>query len=105
MTGTAERPTTDGALFRYRVMANVVGVLLILLVIGVVIDSQPIKAVVGVIHGVFGYPLLLISVFDLWRRRRFPFLAVVLVGLAGTIPLLSFVAEHQVTARVRDGRF
>jgi hypothetical protein len=44
-------------------------------------------------------------VADLWRRRRFPVVAVLLVALAGTIPFLSFVAERQVTARVRDGRF
>jgi len=33
-----------------------------------------------------------------------PLLWIVLVALAGTVPFLSFVAERQVTARVRDGR-
>jgi hypothetical protein len=30
---------------------------------------------------------------------------VVLVAVSGLVPFLTFVAERQVTARIRDGRF
>jgi integral membrane protein len=109
MTGTTEAPATDGALLRYRVMAYVVGTLLVLLVCVAVPlkywgDSPRLTTVLGIAHG-YLYMTLLLTVADLWRRRRVPVVAVLLVALAGTIPFLSFVAERQVTARVRDGRF
>lgn len=109
MTSTTEATTTDGALLRYRVMAYVVGTLLVLLVCVAVPlkywgDSATLVHVLGVAHG-YLYMALLLTIADLWRRRRFPLQAVLLVALAGTVPFLSFVAERQVTERVRDGRF
>jgi integral membrane protein len=109
MTSTTVVPATDGALLRYRFMAYVVGTLLVLLVCVAVPlkywgDSPRLTTVLGIAHG-YLYMTLLLTIGDLWRRRRFPLVAVVLVALAGTIPFLSFVAERQVTARVRDGRF
>jgi integral membrane protein len=111
MTSTTDAPATDGALLRYRVMAYVVGTLLVLLVCVAVplkyaADQPTLTTVLGIAHG-YLYMTLLLTVADLWRRRRstFPLQWVVLVALAGTIPFLSFVAERQVTARVRDGRF
>jgi len=96
--------TTDGALLRYRVMAYVVGTLLVILVGGVIVSNRTIEVVLGTAHG-YLYMVLLLTIADLWRRRRFPLKAVVLVALAGTIPFLSFYAERQITARVRDGRY
>jgi integral membrane protein len=111
MTGTTgtSPETTEGALFRYRVMAYVVGTLLVLLVCLAVplkyaADEPTLTHVLGVAHG-YLYMALLLTIADLWRRRRFPLSAVVLVALAGTVPFLSFVAERAVTTRVRDGRF
>lgn len=106
---TTEAPTTAGALLRYRVMAWVVGTLLVLLVCVAVplkyfADAPRMTTVLGIAHG-YLYMTLLFTVGDLWRRRRFPLRWVVAVALAGTIPFLSFVAEHMVTARVRDRRF
>lgn len=85
-------------------MAYLVGTLLVVLVFGVIISNRPIKVVLGTAHG-YLYLVLLFSIADLWRRRRFPLKAVVLVALAGTIPFLSFYAERQITARVTDGRY
>jgi integral membrane protein len=96
--------TEGGALLRYRAMAYLVGTLLVILVIGVIIDNKTIKVVLGTAHG-YLYLILLFSIADLWRRRRFPLQAVILVGLAGTIPFLSFYAERQITARITDGRW
>lgn len=109
MTSTTAPEATDAALLRYRVMAYVVGTLLVLLVCVAVplkywADSPRLTTVLGIAHG-YLYMALLLTIADLWRRRRFPLVAVLLVALAGTIPFLSFVAEREVTARVRDGRF
>jgi integral membrane protein len=101
---TTALPATEGALLRYRVMAYLVGTLLVVLVFGVVIGNRTIEVVLGTAHG-YLYMVLLLTIADLWRRRRFPLQAVVLVALAGTIPFLSFYAEHEITKRVRDGRY
>jgi integral membrane protein len=95
------------ALLRYRVMANVVGVLLIALIIVAV----PLKyfahmpgpvTVIGTAHG-FLYALFLLAAFDLALRRKWTAKGTVLVLLAGTVPFLSFYAERTVTRKVRAG--
>jgi integral membrane protein len=94
------------ALLRYRVMAYVVGVMLIALVL----VAMPLKyfagmpgpvAVVGTAHG-FLYAVYLLAAFDLALRARWGMLRTLLVLLAGTIPFLSFVAERNVTRRMRE---
>ncbi|MER7008468.1 DUF3817 domain-containing protein [Dactylosporangium sp. NPDC000555] len=93
------------ALTRYRVVAWIVGVLLIVLTVGTVLKytagDETIVALVGPAHG-FLYMVYLVLAADLARRARWrlPFTAVVL--LAGTVPFLSFVAERFVTRRVRS---
>jgi integral membrane protein len=94
----------SGALLRYRVMAYLVGALLVVLFAGVVLDNDFITHVLGIAHG-YLYMLLLFAIFDLWRRRRFPLKVVVLVALAGTIPFLSFVAERKVTQGIKAGTY
>ena len=98
-----------GALLRYRVMAYLVGTLLVVLVCVAVplkyaADAPTLTTVLGVAHG-YLYVVLLLSIADLWRRLRFPLTMVVAVALAGTIPFLSFVAERKITACVRSGRY
>jgi integral membrane protein len=103
------KPAPGRDLLAYRVMANVVGVGLILLVLSLPYrywtseyHKEP-TAAIGFVHGML-YIVLLGTIAFLGLRRRFPVQWVVMVALAGTIPLLSFVAERAVTARVRDGR-
>lgn len=116
------------ALLRYRIMATVVGVLLVVLIlIGVplanfdgsgmwgVFPSTPalvtpgsdvqafgeaITEYLGVAHG-WLYMIFLVTAFLLGRRARWemPFLVVTLV--CGTVPILSFWAEHRATQRTR----
>jgi integral membrane protein len=97
----------DSALARYRVIAYVVGVFLLLLTVATVLDlgwHQPAMAsVVGPIHGVL-YMVYLVLTFNLAVRARWPWKYTVLVMLAGTVPFLSFVAERSVTHRVRAAR-
>ena len=112
----------------YRVMATIVGVLLVVLIlVGVplanfdgspmwgVFDRTPawvttgsdannlgevITTYLGVAHG-WLYMIFLFSAFLLSRRSGWdlPFTLVTL--LCGTIPILSFWAEHRATKRVR----
>jgi len=88
------------ALFRYRVIAWIVGVLLIVLFcIGLPLQfaagHRGVDRVVGIAHGVVFYPLYLLATVDLgWRSRMRP-VRLLLTLLAGTVPFLSFVAERE----------
>ena len=125
-SGTA--PTTteldhDGlrsALVRYRVLANVVGVLLVVLcLVGLplhwahLVDpawfpvgsdgerlGDAISQYLGVAHG-WLYMIFVLFAFLLSRKARWG-LGFTLVTLAlGTVPIASFWAEHRATRRVR----
>ena len=116
------------ALLRYRVMANVVGVLLVVLIlIGVplanfdgtgmwhIFPSTPeiwsqgstahevgeaITTYLGVAHG-WLYMIFLVMAFLLARKARWDLPVTVVTLACGTIPLLSFWAERRATRRVR----
>jgi integral membrane protein len=95
----------NAALTRFRVMAYTVGVLLLVLVcvampMKYLADRPTLVAVVGPIHGLL-YMVYLVTAFDLAVRARWPFVRTVLVLLAGTIPVMSFVAERKATAWIR----
>lgn len=98
-------PGIRGALTRYRVMAYVVGVLLVVLVL----VGMPLKYIwhddrvvtwTGVPHG-WLYMILLITAVDLGRRVRWSWTRLLLIALAGTVPFLSFVAEHYARKNVQ----
>ncbi len=108
---TSGRVRTDrgipGAFLRYRVLAWVVGVMLIALVL----VAMPLKylggtpgpvAVIGTAHG-FLYAVYLLTSFDLALRARWSAKGTLGVLLAGTVPFLSFVAERIVTRKTRAG--
>jgi integral membrane protein len=85
------------ALTRYRVMAYIVSIGLVILVcVGVPLrygaGQSGVVAVVGPLHGVL-YIVYLMTVLDLATRRRWPLLRIILVMAAGTIPFMGFVAE------------
>jgi integral membrane protein len=102
-----------GALLRYRVMAYVVGTLLIVLIcIGVPLkyltaDGSDLQQVgrwiteyLGITHG-FLYMGFLVVAANLAYRARFPIPFAVTILVLGTVPFLSFVAERMSTRRVR----
>lgn len=96
------------ALTRYRVIAWIVGVALILLVvIGMPLkygfDTPVVVETVGQVHG-FLYMLYLVAAFDLARRAEWPLKRMILVMLAGTVPFVSFYAERRVSAWVTAAR-
>jgi len=106
--GLAVDRRVSGALLRYRVIAWIVGVLLIVLFcIGLplqfVAGHRGVDRVVGIAHGMVFYPLYLLATVDLgWRVRMRP-VRLLLTLIAGTVPFLSFVAERE-TRRWVAGR-
>ena len=94
-----------GALLRYRIMAYLVGVLLVVLVcVGVpmkwIWHDETVVTWTGMPHG-WLYMVLLITAFDLGRRAKWSWKRLLLIALAGTVPFLSFVAERSATKDVR----
>ena len=100
-------------LLRYRVMANVVGVLLIILIpVGVPLKylattgttpqqlGEWITTYLGIAHG-WLYMIFLVTAFLLSRKARWDIPFTITTLLCGTIPIVSFWAEHRATARVR----
>lgn len=95
-----------GALTRYRVIAYLVGVgLIVLVLIGVPLEyaagKPQVVSVIGPIHG-FLYIIYVIAALDLSMKLRWPLTRTILICLAGTIPFLSFVAERKVTHEVEQ---
>ncbi len=97
----ARRTVSKGVLIRYRVMAYLTAVFLLVLVF-VAIPIQiwghdsTMEQIVGQIHG-FLYMVYLVVAFEITVRLRVPLVRLVLVLLAGTIPFGSFVAERWMT--------
>jgi integral membrane protein len=90
------------AVLRYRVMAYVTGVVLIVLCfVGIPLQIAGYPEVannVGVLHGIL-YIIYLVFAWLLARRLRLTLGPTVLMLLAGTIPILTFVVERWVTHR------
>jgi integral membrane protein len=117
MSSPRTTPTSPGSLSRtgaraegvatrligYRLAAYATGVMLLVLTTSVVLHygfGDHRLAWSGPVHGFFymGYLVTtaLLGTSMRWRPRR-----MVLVALAGTIPMMSFVAERSVTGEVR----
>ncbi|MCU1677074.1 MAG: hypothetical protein JWM93_1832 [Frankiales bacterium] len=95
--------TPSPVLTRFRVMAYVVGVMLLVLVL----VAMPLKyaahnaaavRVVAPLHGAL-FVLYVLATLQLSFTRRWPLARTVLVMLGGVVPFLSFVTERRV---VRD---
>ncbi|MBN0047791.1 DUF3817 domain-containing protein [Streptomyces actuosus] len=90
-------------LTRYRVMAYVTGVLLVLLTLGVIAKylldvngADGFTSVVGIAHG-WLYVIYLIFAFDLGSKAKWPVKKQLWVLLAGTIPTAAFFVERRVS--------
>ena len=94
------------ALLRYRVMAYLVGTLLVVLtLVGLplkyVYGDDRVVTWTGMPHG-WLYMILIVTAVDVGRRARWSWGRLLLIALAGTVPFLSFVAERSATKDVRD---
>ena len=96
------------ALRNYRVAAWVTGIgLLVLVFIAMPLkyffgEPRPV-ALVGMLHG-FLYMAYIVCTLILAERCRWRPLDALVILLAGTIPIASFVAERHVRRRVKEGR-
>ena len=96
-----------GILRAYRFMAFVTGVVLISGCIALILKyatslhMEPGTGYLWIAHG-WCYFTYVIVTATLGFRLRWPLLRYALVMLAGTIPTMSFVAEHYVTRAVRN---
>ncbi|MFJ6572999.1 DUF3817 domain-containing protein [Streptomyces sp. NPDC091292] len=102
----------QSVLTRYRVMAYVTGVLLVLLCLSMiakyVLDingAADVTRVVSIAHG-WLYVVYLVFAFDLGSKAKWPVAKQLWVLLAGTIPTAAFFVERKVSqelaAKVTD---
>jgi integral membrane protein len=86
---------------RYRLMAYVVGVMLIVVFIGLIPAINSMDKVVGPIHGAL-YIVYLLTVVNIAAKERLRFWTIVAMVVAGWVPFTSFIAERWVTRQVRS---
>ncbi len=89
------------ALQRYRILANVVGVVLVVFLLIAVplryLGGHPeLSETISPVHG-FLYVVYLGVTLDLARRVGWSARRTLLVALAGTVPFVSFVVERRMT--------
>ncbi len=96
----------SSVLTRYRVMAYVTGVLLVLLCLGVVAKygldmdgAASFTKVVGIAHG-WLFVIYLAFAFDLGSKAKWPMGKQVWVLIAGTIPAAAFIVERKITREI-----
>jgi len=106
---TRASAVTAGALLRYRVMAIVTGVLLIVVFagmlryVGVFEATESVETGLGIlaqVHG-FVYIVYVATVLQLWMQARWGYGRLATMFLGGIVPVLSFVIERRVTTEVR----
>lgn len=97
--------STRQRLLAFRILAWVTGVVLLALTVGMVLkygfDDGTVVATIGPVHG-FLYMGYIVATLMLAERCRWEPRKAVLVLLAGTVPVASFVAERKVTREVRS---
>ncbi|HVT65513.1 MAG TPA: DUF3817 domain-containing protein [Mycobacteriales bacterium] len=99
--------SVEGALLRYRIVAIIVSILLVVL-FGIGLPLQfagghdSVDQLVGVVHGAIFFPIYILLTLDLTRRVRMTPVQLVLTVLAGAVPIGSFYAERYTTRYVRE---
>ncbi|MEW9547270.1 DUF3817 domain-containing protein [Nonomuraea sp. NPDC050783] len=94
----------ESALKPFRVLAYVVGCMLLILCVAMVLrygfGNPALSKITAPIHGGF-YMIYLVTVMNLGMKARWswPYMAGVMLG--GTVPFLSFFIERRVTRRVQ----
>ena len=108
-TPTTEQAATAirkarGSLTRYRVMAIITGVMLLVLCVEMFFKYVvPVDVVIDYMgwvpfaHG-WIYVVYLVTVLDLWAKMRWGFGRLATMVVAGVVPVMSFVLEKKVHA-------
>ena len=100
----AEKAT--GALLRYRVMAIVCGVNLLLLILGYMpakylfdaLESNQWLIAIPIAHG-YLYIVYILTALQIGVQKKMSLIAILGLTLAGTLPIASFVAERRMMRR------
>ena len=94
----------NGALWRYRVLAWIVGTALVVLVfVGIplqIAGHNTVVKIAGATHG-FLFIVYLVAILDLTRRTRLRLTHMVAIMACGLLPFLTFVAERRTTKWVQ----
>lgn len=95
----------QAAVTRYRVMANVVGVLLVVLVfvampLKYIGDWPTLSSIVSPIHGL-SYMIYLAFAFDLYRKAGWPLSRMATMVAGGLVPFLAFWTERKILRELR----
>ncbi|MFG3436083.1 DUF3817 domain-containing protein [Nonomuraea sp. NPDC047897] len=94
----------ESALKPFRVLAYIVGVMLLVLCVAMVLrygfGNPDLSKITAPIHGFF-YMVYLVAVMNLGMKGRWSWPYMLGIMLGGTVPFLSFFVEHRVTQKVR----
>jgi len=91
----------EKALARFKFIAYLAGVVLILFTIEITLKYSGILEIpwFAQLHGIV-YMVYVVIAFDMSRKAKLSFRETFLVLIAGTIPVMSFVAESRIRRRV-----
>ena len=91
----------EKALARFKFIAYLAGVILILFTIEIVLKYSGIMEIpwFAQLHGIV-YMVYVVIAFDMSRRAKLSLRDTFLVLIAGTIPVMSFIAESKIRRRV-----
>jgi integral membrane protein len=98
--------TGNAALLRFRVMAIVCGVNLLLLILGYMpakyifdaLESNQWLIAIPIAHG-YLYIIYILTALQIGVQKKMPLYAILGLSLAGTLPVASFVAERRMMRR------
>ena len=91
----------EKALARFKFIAYLAGVVLILFTIEIILKYSGIVEIpwFAQLHGIV-YMVYVVIAFDMSRRAKLSLRDTFLVLIAGTIPVMSFIAESKIRRRV-----
>ena len=91
----------EKALARFKFIAYLAGIVLILFTIEIVLKYSGILEIpwFAQLHGIV-YMVYVVIAFDMSRRAKLSLRDTFLVLIAGTIPVMSFIAESRIRRRV-----
>jgi len=91
----------EKALARFKFIAYLAGVVLILFTIEIILKYSGILEIpwFAQLHGII-YMVYVVIAFDISRRVKLSLRDTFLVLIAGTIPVMSFIAESKIRRRV-----
>ncbi|MBM3682816.1 MAG: DUF3817 domain-containing protein [Actinobacteria bacterium] len=93
----------EKALARFKFIAYLAGVILILFTIEIIIKYTlgPEIPWFAQLHGIV-YMIYVVIAFDISRRTKLSLSQTLLVLLAGTVPVMSFIAEKKIRRRITN---